>query len=146
MNGSIEAGKKYDLQRSRIKVVLLVVGALGCAFVYYRFNPLRTGFFPKCPFYSLTGLYCPGCGSQRALHALLHGAVLKAASYNLLALMVLPVLAYAALAPLVARVTGKSSDRPLLYRPWLTWTLLALTLTFWLLRNLPGTFFHWLAP
>lgn len=37
---------------------------------------------PKCPFKFLTGLSCPGCGFQRALHALLHGQIHTAVSYN----------------------------------------------------------------
>ncbi len=37
---------------------------------------------PKCPFKLLTGLNCPGCGIQRAVHALLHGRFAEAISYN----------------------------------------------------------------
>ncbi len=39
-------------------------------------------FFPKCPVKLLTGLQCPGCGIQRAAHALLHGDVIGALSQN----------------------------------------------------------------
>ena len=38
--------------------------------------------FPKCLFFSLTGLQCPGCGSQRALHSLLHLDLVAALRYN----------------------------------------------------------------
>ncbi|PYV86056.1 MAG: hypothetical protein DMG90_22080 [Acidobacteria bacterium] len=37
-------------------------------------NPASSGIFPPCPFLWLTGFYCPGCGSLRALHQLLHVA------------------------------------------------------------------------
>ncbi len=40
--------------------------------------------YPRCPFLSLTGFRCPGCGSQRAIHYLLHGEVVQAARMNLL--------------------------------------------------------------
>ena len=59
------------------------MGALAL-FFYFSFDP-ETGdgwFFPKCPVYLFTGLYCPSCGSQRALHALLHGNILHALHYN----------------------------------------------------------------
>lgn len=42
----------------------------------------RFGFMPRCPLKWLTGLSCPGCGSQRALMALLDGHPLDAVSYN----------------------------------------------------------------
>src|ERR1700743_3243391 len=50
--------------------------------VYFLYNPVKYRFFPKCPFYSLTGFACPGCGSQRAIYNLLHGNILKAIRFN----------------------------------------------------------------
>jgi len=37
---------------------------------------------PKCPFKLITGLSCPACGIQRAIHALIHGEYAEAISYN----------------------------------------------------------------
>lgn len=37
---------------------------------------------PKCPLKWLTGLSCPACGIQRALHALLHGDIVGAMRFN----------------------------------------------------------------
>lgn len=48
--------------------------------IYLIYDPAMAGFFPACPFHSLTGLQCPGCGSQRAVHHLLNlepGAAFK---------------------------------------------------------------------
>ena len=42
----------------------------------------------KCLFHSYTGLYCPGCGSGRAVHALFEGRIAEAVRYNIL----LPIL------------------------------------------------------
>ena len=39
-----------------------------------------------CLFHRLTGLECPGCGMTRAFHALTHGHVSEALSFNLLSL------------------------------------------------------------
>ena len=36
----------------------------------------------SCPFYELTGLYCPGCGGTRSLTALLHGKFLLSLHEN----------------------------------------------------------------
>lgn len=50
--------------------------------VLYNLNPTQYWFMPKCPFKLITGLSCPACGIQRAIHALIHGKYLEAISYN----------------------------------------------------------------
>lgn len=70
---------------------ILLLGILG-AVLYYRFDP-ESGFFPQCLFKVTTGLDCPGCGSQRALHALLRGDIGEAWGYNALFVAELPVIA-----------------------------------------------------
>lgn len=57
----------------------------------YQFDP-ENGGFPACLFRSITGLLCPGCGSQRALHDLLHGHIAEAFSHNALMVLTLPLL------------------------------------------------------
>ncbi len=37
---------------------------------------------PQCPFNTVTGLYCPGCGITRSITALLQGDPLAALRYN----------------------------------------------------------------
>lgn len=44
-------------------------------------------------FHELTGWQCPGCGSQRMIHSLLHGDFAAAWHYNALLLILIPVLA-----------------------------------------------------
>ena len=44
----------------------------------------------KCPFHTLTGLQCPACGNQRALHSLLHLDLAQAWAYNPFLLISLP--------------------------------------------------------
>lgn len=60
------------------------------AIVYFLFDPSEARFFPPCPISYITGLKCPGCGSQRALHSLLHLDVSKAFFFNPLLVMSLP--------------------------------------------------------
>jgi Protein of unknown function (DUF2752) len=55
-------------------------------------DPSTSPFFPPCVFRVLTGWQCPGCGSARALHALLHGDVAAALSANPLAVATLPLI------------------------------------------------------
>lgn len=73
-------------------MIYLTIGCLILA-VYLLFDPLQTAWMPKCPVKVLTGLDCPGCGSQRALHALLTGDVAAAFRFNALLLLLLPYVA-----------------------------------------------------
>ena len=57
-------------------------------------DPHRPGFlFPDCPFKTLTGWYCPGCGGLRMTHDLLHGDFSAAVGDNVFLLVGLPLLA-----------------------------------------------------
>ena len=58
--------------------------------VLYYINPTQYWFMPKCPFKLITGLNCPGCGIQRAIHALLHGRFTEAIKYNYFLIYSLP--------------------------------------------------------
>lgn len=97
--------------------------------VYAFFDPSRGGF-PQCPFRALTGFLCPGCGSQRAIHALLHGDVVSAFGYNAVLVLFLPLLAVLAI--------------PVRYEPlrrlkrsvWLPRAVLLTVVVWWIGRNL----------
>jgi len=73
-------------------VVLGLVAVVALIIAYYMLGP-ESGVYPRCLFRQLTGLECPGCGSQRAIHALLHGQVAEAWSYNALLLVEIPFIA-----------------------------------------------------
>lgn len=75
----------------------IVLAAMFLCFgtIYYIFDPSTNTFFPRCPFYALTKLKCPGCGSQRALHEMLHGNILDAVKYNALLVFSVPFIAFA---------------------------------------------------
>lgn len=72
--------------------MLVVVLLLVLAVVYYLFDPSTSVFFPKCPFRLLTNLPCAGCGSQRAIHSLLHLDIKQALEYNVMVVVFLPIL------------------------------------------------------
>jgi hypothetical protein len=81
-------------RRWRFSVVtaLMVVGAV----LLYIHDPRQPGkYFPPCVFHKCTGLHCPGCGTTRACHLVLHGEFSAALSYNALTVLVIPFLACA---------------------------------------------------
>lgn len=41
-----------------------------------------TGIIPPCLFHQVSGLYCPGCGGTRAVHALLEGDLIASFLYH----------------------------------------------------------------
>ena len=83
--------------RNRIAVPAISVAALSVIAVlvvlYEKYDPADFVLFPKCIFHSITGLQCPGCGSQRAMHALLNLEIGEAVRYNALFVAALPFLA-----------------------------------------------------
>ncbi len=56
--------------------------AVAAIAILYFFDPATSSFYPSCPFFRVTRWRCPGCGSTRALHALLHGELRLAFSHN----------------------------------------------------------------
>jgi Protein of unknown function (DUF2752) len=92
-------------------------------------------FFPRCPLLTLTGLKCPGCGSQRAIHQLLHGNI--AASFFLNPLFI-PGLLYAMLGYATAFLFPERwpSIRQRWYGKNAAYVSLIVILMFWVGRNL----------
>jgi hypothetical protein len=122
--------------------VVVATGALG---FLYLFNPSTSALFPTCPFLSLTGCYCPGCGSLRALHQLMRGHLAAGFGLNPLMMLSLPFVGYF----FVSRTALAAVGRPLrtvFVRPVLIWALLKVILAYWALRNIPIYPFSVLAP
>ena len=88
-----------------------------------------------------TGLFCPGCGTGRALHAIVHGDLAAAVRLNVLAVAAIPV--FLALALRAALVPEKPLPRPPLALQLLVYALLAF---FLVARNLPFAPFASWAP
>jgi hypothetical protein len=116
--------------------------ACGCCLVagavYVAANdPSDGGVFLPCPFRTLTGWWCPGCGLTRATHHLFRGDLVQALRYNLFVVVILGGLAAAWTAWLTT-----SAGRPLgRQRSLPTWTPVAAIVAlvaFAVVRNLPG--------
>lgn len=73
--------------------VACFIVALALALLYFLFDPGSSPWAPKCAFHALTGWDCPGCGSQRMIHALLHGDLSAAWHANAFLLIATPLLA-----------------------------------------------------
>jgi len=112
----------------------LTISAAG---VYlYIFEPGKSGFFPLCPFRALTGLNCPGCGTTRSLHQLLHGNLTDAFKLNPLVVIALPFLFWALVRYTNSAITG-GPPRSTNLRPQYVWPVVGLVISFWIFRNTP---------
>jgi hypothetical protein len=105
-------------------------------------TPGHASFLPPCPLHALTGFFCPGCGSTRALYYLVHGHPVKALAENALAMLLLPFVLYDLGATLTRQWVSLTSR----LRPWHVWTLLAVVILFGVLRNVPLAPFTMFAP
>jgi len=122
-----------------LMIIAALVGALA---VLFWFNPAQFGFYPRCAFYEATGLQCPGCGSLRACHQLLHGHVGAAFQLNPLFVVSLPFFGWLGLRIIVDTLQHRPSSVGL--RPFWLWTGLAVLLLFGVGRNLPVHWLGWL--
>lgn len=122
------------MNRRRLGYLTAALLPTGLLLILYSFNPATSGLFPPCPFHRLTGLYCPGCGSLRGVHHLLHGRIAAALSLNPLMVFFIPVLVAMLLKP---RWTQ---------RPWVPWAAFAVLVVYGVIRNIPVRPFTLLAP
>ena len=122
-------------KRQMMAALLWATLAAGAVYLYL-FEPGKSGFFPACPFRMLTGFNCPGCGSTRGLHRLLHGDVVAAFEFNPLLIISLPFLLYALMRYTSAALRGQPLNWNRLNARYIS-TLIAVIISFWIFRNTP---------
>ncbi len=135
---------RRPLGRTAFWVTTAAVTFLVGAVILYYFNPIKSGFYPICLFHASTGLLCPGCGSLRALHQLLHGNLAIALRYNVLCVVSIPSVIGISIRTIIRRSRGQ--DASLLIRPGWLWNGFAIIMIFWILRNIPTPLKYWLGP
>ncbi|MEB3367895.1 DUF2752 domain-containing protein [Saccharopolyspora mangrovi] len=126
------------LHRVRLPAATVLVGCVGAALVLAADPTSDAGFpLPPCPIKLLTGLDCPGCGITRTLFSLLRADLPSALHYNALAVLLLPLLAWAWTA-WVARRFGRALPTWTRWR-WSPHVLLAVVVLWVVVRNaVPG--------
>ncbi|MEV0619933.1 DUF2752 domain-containing protein [Nonomuraea sp. NPDC050404] len=133
--------------RRRLRALLPPLGvaaATGVVFaVVGTIDPNEPGHYPTCPFLWATGLYCPGCGTMRTIHALAHLDPVAALGLNPLAVVMVPFLLFWWGRWVVRAWQGRSRMTKLAHPAWL-WAFIAIILVYWVVRNLP--FGAFLAP
>ena len=79
------AQKKISFKNKKFLIFFYSIIILG-GILYAFLDPYSEGqsLLPICPLYKSTGLFCTGCGTQRALHEIYNGQFLSALHQNLL--------------------------------------------------------------
>ena len=139
------AARVTGREHPRLQALLVALSVPAVATVLYFCDPAGAPVWAQCPFHLISGLHCPGCGSIRALHALVHGEVAAALGFNALAMTALPFLAWPWLSNVSLALRGRRLPEPVLPR-WVGWGVLAVVLAFWVLRNIPAWPLTLLAP
>ncbi len=130
--------------KKRLAITLAAAFFAAAALVYLYFTGEGEGAGIPCVFHQLTGFYCSGCGSSRALRSILHLDFYQALRYNAIFTLALPLIVayFGALFLSYIRfgkdkISGKIPMKAI-------WVLIAVALVYGILRNIP--LFSFLAP
>jgi len=123
--------KKYK-QRFAVMALAMIAGGI----VFFLFSPTESKFFPQCPFHYITGYDCPGCGSQRAVHYLLHFDIKNAFLSNPLLILAIPYLIFGVYMEYFGGKEKLPKIRKSLYGKRAACIILILIVLFWIGRNI----------
>jgi hypothetical protein len=129
----------------KLLLAAMISGTVAAVVMLSLFDPATSVLFPPCPLRYLTGWYCPGCGSLRALHQLLQGNLGAAWRLNPLTIVLLPFLAYELASHALFEIRGQHLPRLFLPAVWIR-ALCAVIILFGIARNIPVHPFELLAP
>ena len=95
---------------------------------------MEVRWMPRCLWKVATGTDCPGCGSQRMAHALMHGDIVGAWRANAYGLCMLPLIG------VMVWLEFSREKHPGLYRkvhsPVAIWVLAGSVIAWWVVRNM----------
>lgn len=116
--------------------ICLSAVALFLLYILFKLDPAKTSLFPRCPFLMITGYECPGCGSQRAIHQLLHLNIVSALKYNAFVVMAIPYLFLALYMEYFGGKVRFPKVYGVLYGKDVAIAVLVFIVLFWIVRNL----------
>lgn len=106
-----------------VALCLMTIFIIGVVLLRF-YDPAANSFFPRCPFYVLTGLKCPGCGTLRAIHSVLNGRFGEAIAWNPILLLAIPIVVVLLISPSAAR------------HKYVGHGIFGVIILYWIIRNL----------
>lgn len=104
--------------------------------LYSHYDPALSTYFPKCPIFSFTGIQCPGCGSQRAVHQLLQFQFSESFAFNPLVIIFLPYILLGWIAQVFKNYPAMELIRIRLYGVHAAYIILTIVVIFTIIRNI----------
>ncbi len=142
---TVPALRRSPLRAAHLRGPLLVGGiGLAVASVLHLRDPHADGSYGFCPFLTLTGLPCPGCGGLRAMNDLTRGDLVAAISSNALAVGLVVALVGLWAVWFTRRLRGQPHAQLLTVGTPTVLAGVAVITVFGVLRNTPWG--AWLAP
>lgn len=120
------------------KITILIFILIGILFIF------KLGIKIPCPFHTITGFYCPGCGITRCIISLLHFDFYRAFRYNPLVFILLPFIGLYILYKLYIWIFEKEDKVTEKLVGYPMYILIIILLIYGILRN--TSLFSWLAP
>lgn len=120
-------------KKKKILVILAVFIGLG---ILFKINPESDSFMPRCLFHFITGWDCPACGTQRALHQILHLNFRAGIAYNPFLFVSLPYLGALTICQWFNDHGRFDKLKHLCHHPLLVRTYLAALVCWWIFRNI----------
>jgi len=117
-------------------IALSIIGIALFCIIFFLYNTENERYFLPCIFYQLTGYQCPGCGTQRAIHSLLHLNIKQGFFYNPILVIAIPLIIL-----LVYLEHFKGKNRfPKLHKALSSKIFILIVfifiMTYWILRNI----------
>ncbi|HUW04160.1 MAG TPA: DUF2752 domain-containing protein [Acidimicrobiales bacterium] len=115
-------------------VAVAAVGYVSAIHVIDPFRPHSVG----CPFLGITGWWCPGCGSSRAIHRLVHGDLIGSLTYHPLMVPIVALLVWWWVGWFATHRRGERpgwARSPTELSPRWVVTIAVVFVAFWILRN-----------
>ena len=124
---------RIDISKKKV----LTIGLLLFLLVIYKVINYYTGFGIPCPIYTITGLYCPGCGITRMFFSILTLDFYQAFRYNP-AVFILLIIA------IIYWIIKLFFKKDLKVPDYVYYILLVIFIVYGILRNIPE--FYYLIP
>lgn len=135
------------IQFRLIKPMVFLLMISGVLIYFYQNHPATAGtYFLRCPSNFIFGILCPGCGSQRALHHLLHFEIVEAIRCNLLFVLAIPAVLYWLLLHFYSIIFTPKKNSQISMNKYVWIGLCVLFILFGVVRNLPFYPFTFLRP